>query len=189
MDQPTFSSPSEPQPTLPSDSSPYKNPKFWGVVLISAVLIIGVFYLAMPYLPPGILRLFPMVILEHEANKEVKKAYPKTQAVHLITSTQFLGKDLQNYHREKGKYPLNLEVFLDDTSYANRSFITAKSDAKQYGYAVSPDAQNFVIYTSLLISKDEVGKVNGFPINAIGGNILGINCSDVKIFCFSNLSN
>ncbi len=191
MDQFSSNQPSdEPQQIIPtSKPSVFKSPKLLLATAGIVVVVISLLCFIVPYLPLGILRFFPIVLLEHGANKEIQRGYPKVQTVYLIGNTQSLGRDLENYYQEKGMYPTDMNSFQAESSgNINRTFIVSMTDTSPYNYIVSSDKHFFVLYALLPISKDKVSKVNGFPINAAEGNILGINCSDPKIFCITNSS-
>ena len=112
-----------------------------------------------------------------------KEGLLKAQMVPLITDVQMLSLDLKNYYNLRKNYPSSLETFISDNSYSERSVFISKEQISKYQYAVSSDHQHFVIYATLSLSKDKIGSVNGKPINTVVGNVLGVACSDPKIFC------
>lgn len=112
-----------------------------------------------------------------------KEGLLKAQMVPLITDVQMLSLDLKNYYKLRKNYPLSLEAFISDNSYSERSVFISKDKISKYWYVVSSDHQHFVIYAALSLSKNKIGLVNGKPINTVVGNVLGVACSDPKIFC------
>jgi len=112
-----------------------------------------------------------------------KEGLSKAEMVHLITNVQMLSLDLKNYYKLRKGYPLSLAAFIGDDSYSERSFFISEDQINNYQYIISSDRQHFVIYTTLLLSKDKIGLVNGRPIDTVAGNVLGVVCSDPKIFC------
>jgi hypothetical protein len=112
-----------------------------------------------------------------------KEGLLKAQMVPIIADVQMLSLDLKNYYKLRKSYPLSLEAFIDDNSYSERSVFISKNQISKYQYVVSSDHQHFVIYATLLLSKDKIGSVNGKPIDTVMGNVLGVACSDPKIFC------
>ena len=112
-----------------------------------------------------------------------KEGLLKAQMVPLITDVQMLSLDLKNYYKLKRNYPSSLGAFINDNSYSERSVFMSKDQISKYEYVVSSDYQHFVIYVVLSLSKDKIGLVNGKPIDTVRSNVLGIACSDPKIFC------
>ncbi len=107
----------------------------------------------------------------------------KAQMIPLITDVQMLSLDLKNYYKLRKNYPSDLEAFINDNSYSERSVFISKDRISKYKYVVSSDRQHFIIYVTLSLSKDKIGLVNGKPIDTVRSNVLGVACSDPKIFC------
>ena len=112
-----------------------------------------------------------------------KEGLLKAQMVPLITDVQMLSLDLKNYYKLRKNYPLSLDAFISDNSYSERSVVISKDQVNKYQYVVSSDRQHFVIYVTLTLFKDKIRSVNGRPIDTVVDNVLGVTCSDPKIFC------